>query len=151
MSDQATAEHVRVAEEPAPPAEEVVDLYDAVGWSAYTADRESLLRGVAGSHLVLTARDDGGRLVGLARTLSDGATACYLQDLLVRPDGQRRGVGRALVVEVLRRYRDVRFVGLTTDAADVADGGASQAFYRAVGLVPHPELGLAAFVRPPGP
>ena len=127
----------------------MVALYDAVGWTAYTAEPERLLAGLAGSHLVLTARDDDGRLVGLARTLSDGVTACYLQDLLVHPAARRRGVGRALVEEVLRRYAHVRFLGLTTDAASSADGATSHDFYRAVGLVPHAELGLAALARRP--
>ncbi|KDS92711.1 hypothetical protein DHOM_09800 [Dermabacter hominis 1368] len=37
-------------------------------------------------------------LVGLASVIGDGATVCYLQDVLVSPDARRLGVpGRAFV------------------------------------------------------
>src|SRR5690606_15474266 len=69
--------------------EELVGLYASVGWTAYTKDREALRRGVDNSSCVITARRDGA-LIGLARAVSDDATICYLQDVLVHP-GHRRG------------------------------------------------------------
>jgi GNAT superfamily N-acetyltransferase len=83
-----------------PARDELLDLYGSVGWSVYTRDPERLERALAGSDLVATARDADGLLVGLVRTVGDGATICYVQDLLVRPDLQRGGVGRALVEHV---------------------------------------------------
>ena len=151
VSEATGARGVVVSAEREPDPDEVIDLYDSVGWSSYTRDRSTLLRGLAGSHLVLTARDDAGRLVGLARTLSDGATACYVQDVLVRPDTQRRGVGRALMAEMLRRYAGYQFFGLTTDAAGSEAAVASHPFYASLGLRPHEELGLAAFAVLPDP
>lgn len=123
--------------------DEIVDLYDSVGWNAYTADADQLMRALAGSHLVLTARDGAGALVGLARTISDGESVCYVQDILVRPAAQRHGVGRALMDELRSVYGHCRMFLLTTDA----DGDAG-AFYRASGLVPHAERGLVAYSRP---
>ena len=146
--DVSSTSGVVVSAEQEPDPDEVIDLYDSVGWTSYTRDRATLLRGLAGSHLVLTARDGTGRLVGLARTVSDGATACYVQDLLVRSEAQRRGVGRALMTELLGRYAGCRFVGLTTDAAGTEDAAASHPFYSSLGLRPHSELGLAAFAVP---
>ncbi len=52
---------------------ELLTLYDAIGWTAYTRDPDRLAAAIAGSHLVLTARDDWGQLIGLVRTVSDGA------------------------------------------------------------------------------
>jgi len=49
---------------------EAVELYESVGWSGYTADPEQLLRGIAGSHLVLTVRDETGRLSRLSLVAS---------------------------------------------------------------------------------
>jgi GNAT superfamily N-acetyltransferase len=86
-----------------------------------------LQAGVAGSSYVVTACW-GGRLVGLARVLSDGASICYLQDVLVRPGEQRRGIGRALVRAVLERYRTVRQKVLLTD-----DELGRCAFYESLG------------------
>ena len=54
---------------------------------------------VAGSNLVVTARDASGRLAGVARSFTDFAYGCYLSDLCVDPAGQGRGIGRALVAE----------------------------------------------------
>jgi GNAT superfamily N-acetyltransferase len=94
---------------------------------------------------VLTARD-GGRLVGLARTVSDGETVCYVQDLLVHPDLHRQGIGTLLLTDLLHRYRHCRAFVLTTD-----DGGpgavAAGLFYRALGLRPHAEHGLVGYWR----
>jgi GNAT superfamily N-acetyltransferase len=126
-----------------PPAD-LLALYGAVGWTAYTDNPELLRRGVAGSSYVVTART-GDRLVGLARALSDDATICYLQDVLVHPEAQRQGIGRSLVQAVLERYRPVRQKVLLTD-----DEAAQRAFYEALGYAEIRDFGpgtLRAFVR----
>ena len=71
---------------------EVLALYGSVGWTAYTEQPEALRRGFAGSLLTLAARENG-TLVGLLRAVGDGCTVVLVQDLLVRPDHQRRGIG----------------------------------------------------------
>jgi len=139
---------MQIAADSVPERDETVQLYDSVGWSGYTNEPAKLMRSLAGSHTVLTVRDPTGRLVGLARTISDGETVCYLQDLIVHPDAQRGGIGRQLMAELLRRYDHCRFFVLTTDHADSADAQKSHPFYRAMGLIPHEEQGMAAFGRP---
>lgn len=47
-------------------------------------------------NLFVTARD-GGRLIGIARSLTDFAFCCYLSDLAVDRAYQKRGIGRALI------------------------------------------------------
>jgi len=51
--------------------------------------------------IVVTARLDG-QLIGVARSLSDGAFVTYLSDLAVDVNQQRSGIGRELV----RRTRE---------------------------------------------
>jgi GNAT superfamily N-acetyltransferase len=46
--------------------------------------------------IIVTARQSG-RLVGIARALSDFSYCCYLSDLCVDAALQRRGIGRALI------------------------------------------------------
>ncbi|MUK01698.1 GNAT family N-acetyltransferase [Vibrio cholerae] len=128
-----------------PSGSEALALYDAVGWTAYTRDPGRLERSLAGSHLVITARDAHGRLIGLARTISDGESICYLQDILVHPEAQRGGVGRAMLGEIKERYGQCMFLALSTDAADSTDAARSHPFYRSMGFSTHGELGLAAF------
>ncbi|WP_345762661.1 GNAT family N-acetyltransferase [Diaminobutyricibacter sp. McL0608] len=103
-------------------------LYEAVGWSVYTKDPETLGRALAGSD-ALVAAVDGAELVGLARAVTDGATILYLQDVLVRPDHQRLGLGRSLVTALLDRYPGVRQKVLLTD-----DEAAQKAFYESLGF-----------------
>ena len=108
--------------------EELVALYDAVGWTTYTVDAAALTRAVCASTQVFTARRDG-RLVGLARVLSDEVSIAYLQDILVHPDAQRMGVGRALMEACLARFSDVRAFVLMTD-----DRPQQLTFYASLGL-----------------
>lgn len=97
----------------------LLELYTAVGWAAYTRDnhKEDLEKAVANSSFVVTAWD-GELLVGLARALSDDVAICYVQDILVHPDYQRRGIGMTLMHQCLARYRHVRMKMLLTDDED---------------------------------
>ncbi|MFF1876493.1 GNAT family N-acetyltransferase [Leifsonia sp. NPDC058230] len=123
---------------------EALALYNAVGWSAYTKDADKLARAIAGSSRVATAREDG-RLVGLARVVTDGASILYLQDVLVEPAQQRIGLGRRLVTTILDEYPDVRQKVLITD-----DEPGQKAFYESLGYGDTREAhggALRAFVR----
>ncbi|WP_156155300.1 GNAT family N-acetyltransferase [Curtobacterium flaccumfaciens] len=127
-----------------PGIDELVALYDAVGWTAYTQDPAALTAAIVGSHTVLTARDDDGHLLGLLRTVSDGVTIVYVQDVLVVPSAHRSGVGGALLDAVLQRYADVRQTVLLTDTeAGQRAFYESRAFVEAHDVEPQP---LRSFV-----
>lgn len=72
-------------------AGELHQLYRVLGWVAYLQDPDTLPAAIAGSSYVVAARRDG-RLVGLARVISDGVSICYLQDVLVEPGLHRTGI-----------------------------------------------------------
>ena len=125
-------------------APEVLALYRAVGWTAYTDSPDTLMQALAGSATVAVAHS-GDKLVGLARVVSDGHTICYLQDVLVYPDHQRSGVGRDLVAAALAPYSGVRQKVLLTD-----NEPGQEAFYQSLGFVQStvfPGTPLHAFVR----
>lgn len=123
--------------------DEVLALYDSVGWTAYTDVPDTLLRALAGSHRIAVARADG-NLVGLARSVSDGATLVYLQDILVHPDHHRSGYGRELVGTLLAEYAGIRQQVLITDAEP-----GQRAFYEALGFTEAHDMerGTRAFLR----
>ena len=108
---------------------EILSLYNSVGWTAYTNCPDVLIQAINSSSFVVSARSEDGMLVGLARTISDDATICYLQDILVHPDFHRTGVGRSLFEQVLERYHHVRQTVLITD-----DEPQQRAFYESMGL-----------------
>lgn len=137
-------EPVEIETAPVLQIDEVLDLYRSVGWNAYTENPAALRSGLDGSALVVTARA-GGRLVGLARVVSDGATICYVQDVLVHPDAHRAGVGSALVRAALAPFASVRQKVLLTD-----DSPDQRAFYESLGFTEIRDVGagaLRAFVR----
>lgn len=116
----------------------LIRLYDAVGWSSYTRRPEDFGPMVENAWLVLSAWE-AGELVGLARVVGDGATVAYIQDLLVDPGHQRRGIGRALLTEVLAETSHIRQTYITTD--DAAWNAHVLALYRSLGFRPTPDLG----------
>lgn len=111
-----------------PSASEVETLYASVGWSAYTRDLDALMSGLRGSLRVVVARVDRS-LVGMARVIGDGATICYLQDVLVSPDARRLGVGGRLVREAFAPFSAVRQHVLITD-----EEREQKAFYESLGF-----------------
>jgi GNAT superfamily N-acetyltransferase len=133
-----------VGEQELPSATDVIELYSSVGWSAYTKDPDRLLAALAGSSSVVIASENG-RLVGLARVVSDGVSIAYLQDVLVRPDYQRTGLGARLVEAAMAGYINVRQKVLLTD-----DEPSQRAFYESLGFRETRDFGdgtLRAFVR----
>lgn len=123
---------------------ELKALYESVGWTAYITEPESLSSAVANSTFVVTARQSG-VLVGLARGLSDDVSIFYLQDILIHPDHQRQGIGRALLNECLDRFDHVRTKVLLTD-----DHPAQHRIYESMGYRNTRDEGddeLHAFVR----
>lgn len=134
---------VRITTGDDPSVGELCSLYESVGWTSYTSDPDRLVAAVRGSSHVVTARREE-RLVGLARAVSDDSTIAYIQDILVRPDQQGRGVGRQLVQAILERYAHVRQkVLLTDDRPQQLEFYASLGFTNTRGLTRTP---LNAFV-----
>ena len=120
---------------------EVLSLYSSVGWVAYTREPHVLRAGFEASLLCLGAYE-GDELVGLLRAVGDGQTVVLLQDILVRPDHQRHGVGTALVRAALDRFVGVRQIQLVTD-----DRRSTTAFYESLGFKPLDQLGCKGFMR----
>ena len=110
------------------PLEALLELYASVGWTAYTREPETLERSFTGATYVVGAWE-ADELVGVCRVLSDDASILYVQDILVDPDHQRRGIGRALLENVLDRYSHCRQKVLMTD-----DRPEQKAFYEALGF-----------------
>ncbi len=121
--------------------DEILRLYSEVGWTAYTENMAALEDGYKNSLLVLAAYEDN-ELLGIIRAVGDGCTIVFVQDILVFPGHQRRGVGTALLKAVLERYPDVRQVELVTDNTPK-----TVAFYRSLGFSELSEIGCCGFMR----
>jgi GNAT superfamily N-acetyltransferase len=120
---------------------EILCLYRAVGWSNYYQRPEMLENAFAHSLCILGAWEND-KLIGLIRAVGDGCSIVFIQDLLVHPDHQRRGVGSALMEEMLRRYAHVYQIQLVTDNTEK-----TKVFYRTQGFRPLDELGCCGFMK----
>ena len=59
----------------------------------------AILKGMLeNSNLIVTCRD-GGKLVGIARSVTDFHYCCYVSDLAVDKDYQKQGIGKKLIEE----------------------------------------------------
>lgn len=121
--------------------EEIKSLYTAVGWKAYTDNMDALREGFNNSLLVLGAYE-GGELEGIIRAVGDGHTIVFIQDILVFPEYQRKGVGTALIKSVLERYENVRQIELVTDNTPK-----TISFYRSLGFAEFSAVGCTGFMR----
>ena len=79
--------------------DEMLALYQASGINRPIDDRERMAIMLASSNLLLTARLEG-KLVGVARCLTDRAYVVYICDLLVDKTYQQQGIGKALLAAV---------------------------------------------------
>ena len=120
---------------------EILPLYASVGWTAYTDAPDVLHRGFERSLLTFAAYE-GETLVGLVRAVGDGETVVLMQDLLVFPQYQRRGIGTALMRAMMERFANVRQFQLLTD-----DTEKTLAFYRSLGLHELSAFGCRGFMR----
>ncbi len=77
-----------------PSVEEYQDLRREAGWPE-VAD-EAVRRGFEGGLYGLVVLK-GGRVIGCGRVVGDGGMYFYLQDIIVRPEYQGQGVGRAIM------------------------------------------------------
>ncbi len=122
-------------------ADEIQRLYSAVGWTAYMQNMPALERGFRNSLLVLAAYEND-ELLGIIRAVGDGATIVFIQDILVYPENQGRGIGTALLKAVTDRFPGVRQIELVTD-----DTPKAAAFYKSSGFSELSEKGCRGFMR----
>jgi GNAT superfamily N-acetyltransferase len=97
-------ENVRLVER-LPSIAEYETLVRAVGWAKYT-NLEAAPAALQKT-LYSVVAVEGDRAVGMARVVGDGATAFYVQDVMVLPDHQRQGMGTALMEAVMGYFRRV--------------------------------------------
>ena len=120
--------------------DEVLTLYESVGWTGYTCRFEIMECAFARSLKIYGAYVQN-KLVGLIRAVGDGVTIVYIQDLLVHPEYQRMGIGKALMGRILDDYKNVYQKVLTTD-----DTEKTLAFYRRMGMKVDHEIGCRVFM-----
>jgi len=83
-------------------ADEVSAVFRKSGLKRPVEDSPRIQQMLDNSNVILTARVEG-KLVGIARGLTDFAWCCYLSDLAVDKTFQRQGIGKELIRRVQER------------------------------------------------
>jgi ribosomal protein S18 acetylase RimI-like enzyme len=120
-------------------------LAEAVGWE-HAFDWDTMPASLTGSVCGVVAQEDG-ETVGMGRVVGDGVFYFYVQDVVVLPDHQGRGIGeeilRRLVAAVDAIAPPKAFIGLFA-------AGSSTDFYRRHGFEVHEGMtGMFRVVPPP--
>jgi GNAT superfamily N-acetyltransferase len=114
---------------------ELEELCDAVGWSRRPLRK--VKKAIEHSFLVASmwqVRGNKRRLIGFARATSDHAFNATIWDVVVHPDFQGKGLGKALMKYVLKKLRSEEISNVTLFAdPHVLD------FYRGMGFMSDPE------------
>ena len=90
------------------------ELYLENAWIDENASPDFPRNAFAGSFLVAAVFAPGGQLAGVGRSLSDGVSDAYIQDVMTAKPFRRRGVGKLVttaLVEELKR-RGIDWIGL---------------------------------------
>jgi len=121
--------------------EEVYNLYNENGWVSYVKYIDRTMLSIEKAFYVYSAWDNN-KLVGLIRCVGDGLTILYIQDLLVLPKYQGKGIGSKLLSDTLNKFNEVYQTVLMTD-----DTEKTVSFYKKCGLKSSKETGGVAFSR----
>lgn len=131
MNPERAATRITYSIEPGLAVDEFVAVLHASGLAERrpVANPETIRRMVENANLIVCARDADGKLVGVARSVTDFAYCCYLSDLAVDRALQRQGIGR----ELMRRTRVAAGPG---SIVLLLSAPAAMAYYPHAGLDP---------------
>lgn len=118
---------------------EILPLYKSVGWINYT-NNSKMLKEAYNHSLKIYAAYVNDSLAGIIRIVGDGFSVIFIQDLLVKPEYQRKGIGTALIKKVLTEYKYVYQIHLMTD-----NNEKSVRFYKSAGFLMDEDINCRSF------
>ena len=86
---------------------------------------------------------DEGKLVGFIRCVGDGEHILVVQDLIVEPKYQRKGIGTHLFSIIMEMYSKVRMFMVITDIEDI---GVNK-FYKSFNFKKLNDMKMIAYIR----
>ena len=109
--------------------EEVFNLYRLAGWWNENDDRIGFLADLIRETFLFVGAFDEGKLIGMGRSISDGVSDAYIQDVTVLPEYRRQGIGGQIIQILVQnlKQRDINWIGL------IGEPG-TQHFYEELGF-----------------
>lgn len=109
--------------------EELVILYRSAGWWSEKNDNIEFLDELVNNSFLFLAAYDGSKLIGMGRSISDGISDAYIQDVTVLPEYRRKGIGGEIIRNLVSnlKERGIHWIGL------IGEPG-TQHFYEELGF-----------------
>lgn len=120
---------------------EITHIYQSVGWMNYVKNPKMLKESYNHSLKILGAYDND-KLIGIIRVVGDGFSIVYIQDIIVLPEYHRRGIGTALLTQILDDYQNVYQKVLLTDNTE-----RTIQFYKSIGFTMDTDIECRAFMK----
>lgn len=111
-------------------ASQFIELWESVWGGAPSIEQVEL---ALENTLFTVSIHDGGRCVAMARMIGDKGLCYYIKDVVVHPEYQGCGLGRALIDELLK-FADENGVGGTKVAVELAAMPDKIPFYEKLGF-----------------
>lgn len=122
-------------------------LRSSVGWNAIP--EKQALAGLTRSDFIIAAKD-GDRTVGMSRVLTDGGSVVLILDVVVHPEYQGLGIGRALMQSVMDYINQRIGQGELSNVHLMAAKG-KEGFYKKFGFEERPNdksgAGMTQWIR----
>ena len=115
-------------------AEEYLEMRALVGWGGFPLEQAKA--GLEHTTHICTFRKDG-KVIGLVRLLWDHGYVVYIADVIVHPDFQGQGLGRALMNKVMEYTKSQLKPGYKKMVSLMAAQG-KEDFYKKFGFVARP-------------
>jgi GNAT superfamily N-acetyltransferase len=117
-----------------PDAVQFAALFETTGWNdEYHLSAADLHQALQHSWYAVSAYD-GGQLVGFGRVISDGVLHALIVEMIVAPEYQARGIGRAILIDLVTRCREAGICDIQLFCAKGKVG-----FYAKQGFVARPD------------
>ncbi len=97
---------------------EIVKLYKSAGWWRNSYNPSGIKKLIKGSFAFAVVIDSkSGNTIGMGRILSDGVSDAYIQDLVILPQYQAKGIGKMLVKSLVDYClsRNILWIGLISE------------------------------------
>ncbi len=121
---------------------EIKEIYKKESWNSYLKDDEKLVRAFDNSLYFLGAFD-AYKLIGFIRCVGDGEHVLLVQDLIIDPEYQQKGIGTYLFKTIMQKYYNVRMFMVITDIDDVVDNK----FYKSFNLKEMKAMNMVGYIR----
>lgn len=105
-----------------------------VNWKKLT--EEQAKKALENSMYTLVAMEDD-KVLGMGRIVGDGAVICYIQDLVVVPEAQGRGVGKMIIEKLIAYVKSIQLEG-TEIMLDLMCAKGREKFYEKAGFISRP-------------